>query len=80
LKALEYIHSERFVHRDIKPSNILLFYQDNQWVTKISDFGTGMTYHNFSIHTRFTIFLKTWVWTNKGIRLGLVLTNETKWN
>jgi serine/threonine protein kinase len=42
LKAIEYIHSEKYVHRDIKPSNILLFNQDNQWVTKISDFGIGM--------------------------------------
>lgn len=36
LKALEYMHEQKYVHRDIKSSNILI---DSFWRVKLADFG-----------------------------------------
>jgi serine/threonine protein kinase len=36
LKALEYMHEQKYVHRDIKSSNILI---DSHWRVKLADFG-----------------------------------------
>ncbi len=34
------------VHRDLKPQNILLVRQGNQWIPKISDFGTAKSFES----------------------------------
>ena len=38
-EALTVVHSVRMIHGDIKPENVLLFWNKNRYVGKISDFG-----------------------------------------
>jgi serine/threonine protein kinase len=40
LNGLEFLHENDLIHRDLKPENILISKQGDQYVPKISDFGT----------------------------------------
>src|SRR5439155_4098348 len=44
LDALAHAHAKGFVHRDLKPSNILLSFQRNNVVAKLSDFGLAKSF------------------------------------
>lgn len=39
LEVICYLHQKDIVHRDIKPENILLVYENNNTVIKVTDFG-----------------------------------------
>ena len=39
LLRIEFMHKMGYVHRDIKPENILLVYENNNTVIKVTDFG-----------------------------------------
>ena len=38
-RGLNYLHNQEIIHRDIKPENVLLKYNGDRFVCKISDFG-----------------------------------------
>ena len=49
LDAFEYVHNMGIIHRDIKPSNIMV---DNNYKTKIIDFGIGKRLEETQIYTK----------------------------
>jgi serine/threonine protein kinase len=44
LEALAHAHAKGFVHRDLKPSNILLSFERNNVIAKLSDFGLAKSF------------------------------------
>ncbi|KAK8119665.1 ankyrin repeat protein [Apiospora kogelbergensis] len=49
------------VHGDLKPDNILMFYGNNQWVAKISDFGLSI-FPDSEGHITYSMFKSTVGW------------------
>ncbi|CAD8126626.1 unnamed protein product [Paramecium sonneborni] len=45
LNGYQSLYQSRVVHRDIKPENILVYFQNNQPIYKISDFGVSKICH-----------------------------------
>ena len=43
-EAMMVIHSAKMVHGDLKPENVLLFWQANRFIAKVSDFGFSGPY------------------------------------
>ncbi|WP_428667904.1 serine/threonine-protein kinase [Runella sp.] len=56
LKGVAHLHKHHIIHRDLKPQNILMDFEDNRWVPKLTDFGlsklsdsTGQSVENSAI-------------------------------
>lgn len=51
INAIKYAHERNILHRDISPNNVLVFFEGDQLVIKVADFGLGKDEESMSHYT-----------------------------
>jgi serine/threonine protein kinase len=51
IDAVKYAHERSILHRDISPNNVLVFFENDQVIIKVADFGLGKDAESISHYT-----------------------------
>lgn len=51
IHAIKYAHERSILHRDISPNNVLVFFENDQLIIKVADFGLGKDAESISHYT-----------------------------